>query len=300
MKTFKQHLIEGLSPILYHSTNFISAANILENDYFKLAADVGTQSELELSKPSKYYYMSTTRHKLGGYSLSIYDRQTMLVLDGKKLGARYKGAAVDYWSNDSVAELRGRESKEAEDRIYHTKPIIKKASSYIKEIHVMLDRELGEYEVKESQKLRTLYKLSLKKKIPIYFYYDKGDYLVLNKKKSVKIDLSSLQVRDYPGDGRINFPELNPFAEYEELYYTPKSNEKKLSKKASKLLYDLKFGINSYQVENVRARLRNDIHNYKKDPKKIEKIIKIFKKERIKEPIEFLKVLIDKWGIWNR
>ena len=76
-------LFESVSSIVYHSTQLYSAAQILNDSRFRLAASSGTETELALQKSNKPYYLSTTRSKVGDYTLhQFYKDGVVFVLNG--------------------------------------------------------------------------------------------------------------------------------------------------------------------------------------------------------------------------
>ena len=319
MKSFKQHLTEGISPIVYHYTNMSSLVDILKSNEFKLSTDIGTNSDLSLGKKQKFYYFSTTRHKLGGYNLSPGDGGVMLKLDGTKLGQRYKGGPVDYWGPEmNAVNPRKRES---EDRIYHTDMFIKNASKYILEVH-SLQEEREKYvssmeslfwpkdkdgnpippdpeydpqqyktDDKVAKRLRTMWKLLLQKKIPHWFYKDKQSFLLQNKAKAIKIDIKAFKISNTPVKNWFR-QDRNWFSDWQEMYY--KKDYNKLSDSAKKEVDKLKYAV-GYRMDELETSLSNDIHNEKNHPS-VRKIVDIFKKLKIQSPKEFIELMKQKWS----
>ncbi len=116
-------LLESATSNLYHSTRLYNAAKVLEQGYFKLAASVGTRSELAHQKPGRFYYLSTTRSKVGDYTLHNYHIDGVVFnLNGDWLNQRYKAAPIDYW--ERMWLQRDGRTSEAEDRIYSREPTI--------------------------------------------------------------------------------------------------------------------------------------------------------------------------------
>lgn len=319
MESFKE-LYEGISQILYHYTNLHALDNILSNNKFRLSSFVGTSSEMDHAKGGKYFYLSTTRHKLGGYNLSPSDSGVMLVLDGRKLSQRYSGNPIDYWGADW--NIGKPEQKEAEDRIYHDKLYIEKASTYIKEIHILQnEREKtpdmftklswdkdsdgrpippSDYVPDKypqpnrtdqyiSKNLKSVWKQAIQKKIPIYFYISSQDFLLQNKKKSIKLDLSLMKKMD--DFSSYDVKRKNPFAEYEEMYY--KNNINNLSKDARKIVDAFKSDY-GFRIDEMLTTLKNTLHNYKNSDN-ISKILSIFKREKISSAEEFFDLMKNKW-----
>ncbi len=301
MIRFKAFLGEGLSAIVYHSTNVYKVIQILKSDQFKLSTSVGTSADDDHNKKGKFYYMSFTRSKLGYYTGSGED-SALLVLDGKGLNQRYSGNPVDYWGRSF--RMIEPAKNEMEDRLFSNEPFIEKASKYIKEIHVRSSTTKwgGDRDVlRKSKWTREVMKLAKQKKISIFFYEDDQDFILQNKNKSVTPDLSAMVTQKEKGDSWSHFDRDN-FGEWEELYYKKKesqlSNGKKTNQKyrkpdARKLLSDLRYDF--YRQEKVTL-LKNEIHNNKSDPKKVDKILKIMRKEKLKTVDAFVEFIVRKWG----
>lgn len=288
----KDMLEEGISPIVYHSTEFNNLKKILKSNTFRLVTDFGTQAEVGMrGKKDKYYYLSTTRHKLGGYSLEPYHKAVMLVLDGKKLGNTYGGKAVDYWG-PAFRKIDPKKA-EAEDRIYNTKPIIPNAKKYIKEIHVLYETDRADTANRQSYDRKAFIEMK-KSGIPIWIYDDRKNYLIQNKAKSVKLDLEYVSAinKEKPliyNDLGNKYNDVEPWIE---LYH--KTKKSSLSKKARDRLYNLR----SYAQDAV-TNLSNAIHNDKKSDNKVNRqinsLIKIMRKEKLRSVKDFIIMIQDKW-----
>ena len=233
---FEKYLTEGITDILYHSTSIHALESILKMDKFKLSTSIGTGSEEDLAKKGKFFFLSTTRNRLGAYSKYPTEGQAMLKLDGRALGYKYAGKPVDYWG----PTFRKEEplSFEAEDRVYHTKPYIDNASKYIKEIHMLLPEGLvwswSDQTDNRNRVVRGIYKMALQKKIQIFFYDDKKFYLLQAKTKAIKVevqDLKPLSKMEY----RKEFPQRNYFKHWEEMFHVDR--EDKLSKRAKDIIW---------------------------------------------------------------
>ncbi len=168
-----------LSNVLYHITTITAAASILTKDRFELKPSEGTLAEQSLNAKSKPYYMSTTRIRTGGYSQgNIYNKSVVLVLSGTKLAMKYAGGPIDYWGLLSYPDEASRAKRyEAEDRIFSESPFIAPAHKYIVEVHAHInDRDVELFQLK---------KACLIHKIPIWFYTNAKDLLLLDTKKAV-------------------------------------------------------------------------------------------------------------------
>lgn len=169
-----------LSNVLYHITTVSAAASIMTKDRFELKPSEGTLSEQSLNAKGKPYYISTTRIRTGGYSQgNIYNKSVVLVLSGTKLAMKYSGGPIDYWGLLSYPDEASRAKRyEAEDRIFSESPFIAPAHSYILEVHAHInDRSVELFQLKKACLLRH---------IPIWFYNNAKDLLLLDKRNAVQ------------------------------------------------------------------------------------------------------------------
>lgn len=292
------------TPILYHLTNSYAAVSILRHNEFHLKPAEGTSSEEDLTNNS--YYLSTTRHRLGGYTLSsIYKNSVIFVLNGTKLNQRYKIIPVDYWKArdmEGISKETRTKYEESEDRVLSKKPKIK-ANPYILEIHAHINDH--------SMNLK---RFCLYKKIPIYFYSNIKDLLLMNKKNSVKVNIEYQKKKEKSGlskeyqilqykDRRKNY--LIPWLE---LYYKPlnkklREKDKKLSKEAKSLIERIAyFGYGDFYSKDIINAFNADLHNYKtkeynglkKERESLDKIILILRKNKWNTK-DFISYIHNKW-----
>lgn len=207
---YADSLNEGLSPVLYHATQLQHAVSILKDNTFNLTNAVGLKAERGIQK--KFYYISFARSLTSGYYYFENPQKGIVYfkIDGDKLGNRYKGLPVDYWSSPSETErsLIRQKSMENEDRVISDSPDIPNASSYIQEIYVYVGESEG---VKDMDKdsptfykwiftesladlsdfmrsyIRKLILLAKSYEIPIYMYWKKTDLLMNNKDNAVNL-----------------------------------------------------------------------------------------------------------------
>jgi len=285
----KKVVDSGLSSTLYHYTTNYPAREILKNDEFKLATSVGTESDDTFrgkKQKLKFYYLSTTRHKLGGFHLDA-PHGTIFVLDGNKLGHKYSGDPVDYWG----PEFRKVSPKkaEAEDRVWSKDPYIKPASKYIKEVHVL---ETFQWKnARDERILRELLKYAKKLKIPHYVYQDRDAFQILDTRKAVSLEELGLKTTE-PKEPGYQSPKRKWLKEWLELYHN--NNENKLGKRAKHILDDLKYDYGSLRNKDLHTRFSNDIHNNKKS-EEVHSIIKIMQKHKWTKLKDFLDHLKEKW-----
>lgn len=280
----------GLSPVLYHYTSVSATAKILDSDRFELSTSIGTESEEDLRVKQKFYYLSTTRHKLGGFHKNA-GHGVLLVLDGKALNQNYTGKAIDYWG-ENFRKIDPTKF-EAEDRVWSREPYIEPASKYITEVHVIdetLEKDAPE-DSRGNYLKRALKKLLItakKQGIPAYVYTDRSAFKTLNKAKAKTLEELDLKTgpKEEPDWPRVERrSRLSPWIE---LYY--KTNKNELSKDAKYTQRSLNSG-----YRDKMSGLKNDIHNNKSNPKVIKPFVDILKKEKWTSVKEFFEYLEKKW-----
>lgn len=289
-----QDLLEAATDELYHFTRLSNAATILENGYFKLAASVGTGSERQLQKSSKFYYFSTTRSKVGDYTLHGYYLDGVVFnLNGRYLNTKYTSKPVDYWERMWIG--RPGRSSEAEDRIYSTEPTLPiptPATKLIDSIHVLYEIE----KIKPDDpvdRLLWLRKVLLGAKklgIPVYVYPTPRDWLTQNSRKRMNTAELISKMQTQPPAKSWGRTKHDYFKVWRELYF--KNKKEDLSKEANKFLYKLDV----YPRDAVSG-LDADIHNARSsnDPGLV-KLLKIFRQLKINSPTEYIDFLNKKWS----
>ena len=296
---FESKLTEGISPIVYHYMGIRNAASVLQQNKFRLTASPGTDAEKALQKGDRMYYLSTTRHKLGGYHIDNSWSGVIFELDGNKLAQNHAGKAVDYWGPEFYGQPGGKgpEKKEAEDRVYSYEPYIENANKYIKSVHVLYDEKGQESHKQMAIDVRSMFITAKRMGVPAYLYTDKQDWLVHDTRKAVNpasIEVIAKakgfgkdKIKSYGNSDRRN---LSPWIE---LYMAPVGS--KVSKAAEKTRYNYVL----YGYSDAAQSLSADIHNAKSKPADetgLETLLKIFRKEKIKSPQEYLDLLKDKWA----
>lgn len=183
-------LTEGLSKTLYHYTNIRNMIKIINSNKINLSSSLGTSADQFGISP---FFLSTTRSPQVdiGFDSHMPNRYR-LVLDGEKLGHRFKGFPVDYWQRRSPnvfdkhnmsPEDKAHRMKldvEMEDRVVSDKPYIEKFNQYIKEIEILTDKETIEKSLLVYKKLIEVAKSN---NIPVNIYLNKKDFR--NKVNSV-------------------------------------------------------------------------------------------------------------------
>jgi len=294
-------LQERLTDEVYRYMSALELTNILKTDKFWLTAAVGTGAEMSLQYKDKIYYLSTARGRGGDYHSDPSAQHALVKLDGRKLNNNYSGKAVDYWS-DSTRSVRGTGKSEAEDRIYSDKPTIPNASKYIKEIHFLIkdskspERLYGDLTDSAKQNLRSLMINAKKRGIPIHFYNNKRDFILMNPKNSVKLDINTLkrskEDMDIKPYWRYKGVERSSFAVWTELLV--KKNKKELTKQALSKLYDV------YNHDDQASVLAADIHNNKSSgdltDKRINTFLPLMKKFKLKTTKDVILFIRKKWN----
>ena len=85
MKLFEFALTESVTDIVFHYVSGYRLVSWLEKNQIVLAADFSGSRESELSNKKKYFFLSTTRSRLGGYHRNPARMSALVTLDGRKL-----------------------------------------------------------------------------------------------------------------------------------------------------------------------------------------------------------------------
>ena len=296
--------LSGGTDILYHITGIGAAAKIVKSDQFHLKPNEGTDAEAMLSKAA--YYLSTTRTRVGSYSRqSIYSYSVVFVLDGRKIGQTYRITPVDYWEtlkdaepyNTDNAYVKRRDRNESEDRVLASKPTIP-AFKYIKEIHAGINDK--------KHLLFALKKAALLHKIPIWFYENTKDLLMLDKRKAVqvKFDKSALQQqeslpREYEYKYRLRENSIKPWLK---LWYA-RVPEGKDTWKVAKELGDKAYNVyRRIEYSDALQGFNADLHNAKgiqpdhisKEREMLDKLVGIMREQKL-TPAQFITALREKY-----
>ena len=289
----KNNLTEGLSPVLYHFTKPSNALNMLKQNKIKLAAATGTRTERDLQPKDQVYYLSTTRHKMGGYHLNNDLTGVIINFDGTKLGQRYKGKAVDYWGPEWYGKDRkGHEEKEAEDRLFSREPYIPNAKQYIQSIHIMYTEKGQKYHKGSGLDIRRLIITAKSAGIPTYLYDNAKTWMLQNTKKAINpnsIELISKAAGKKSDQGGYYPGRRNDFSGWLELYHI---NSYDRLTKNSKLEYRY---VTNYPNDGI-TQLKASIHNNKTKPDQgLSSLLRIMRKEKLPTVEEFIEFLQKKW-----
>lgn len=295
IESWKQFLKEGLTDVLYQYRSPQTILKILQKDAFYPSVGFGTPSEVDVNKGYKYY-LSFARTLRGTYHqegrMAAY-----MVLDGRKLGERFKGGPIDYWVGGAGEFGVQNKKTEAEDRLLTNKPVIKDATQYIKSIHVSIPIQFksstsnkvypNQYRTTQIQTLKELDKEAKYLRIPIYFYNDLGAYRMKNTKKAISLDeweriLPADQIEDFASTykpGPLDTSRLDAIGKALEAMLLKKQNyyefldslpEEEAQFIRNRLLY-------SGDAIDVYRRLNTAIRQTQKDPSARDSIDKIAK-----------------------
>jgi hypothetical protein len=270
--SYLERISAGISNIVYHYTSLRNAGAILRDDKFNLTFATGSDDTHQ--PKDKYYYLSTTRSRIGNYHVGSYIG-VLFKLNGRKLQDNYIGNPVDYWG-PKFKKVEPA-SNEMEDRIWSDKPEIKPASKYVDELHVYYDTTHS----KEPKGLRDLLVQAKRKHIPYYVYTDRKAANLLDTRKAVKLEDLDLNV-----EPKKPFPSYTPrdkAASWVELY----------EKDKKEYLSDDTKGMMKWGFRNLSG-FNHDLQNEKKGSPALHKLVEIMKKNKW-EAKDFYDHVREKW-----
>jgi hypothetical protein len=269
----------GISDVVYHFTSYVNTLNILKENRFALTFVSGSD---DTSKPNKkYYYLSTTRSRIGSYHVG-HTWGVLLKLNGVALRHNNVGNPVDYWGRDfrKVAPSKN----EMEDRIWSDKPYIENATKYIDEIHISF---VGIDLDPLKRQVRQLLIEAKKQNIPTYIYTDKKSATIFDKRRA--IPLSKVDLSTKPKEPSKSFPGFDSMAPWFELF--EKDREEHLSTEpfggAVRRIKSL-WGMDGFSSFSA------DVHNSKKGTPALHKIVQVLKKNNW-DLKDFYKHIQQKW-----
>lgn len=251
-------ILEGATSVLYHKTGVNAALDILNSGEFKLSSSIGNDVESKMAVKGMPYYLSTSRSKVGDYHRYVGDSAAMFVLDGQRIGSRYKVAPVDYW--ERMWLNNPERTSESEDRIYsrtNTMPI-----DSVVGLHVLLKEQSDN----RSEVVRQLLIAAKTQGIKTYLYDDEKSWRLQDTRKALKAaDYQSLlkghredppyMKRPFRGQGKSGYGRSN-ILDWIELVM--KQPGQPLSKSADKIRYNLQY------YSDAPAQLKNDFFNAKR------------------------------------
>jgi len=251
-------LIEGATDVLYHKTSVNAALDILKSGEFKLSSSIGNDVEASMAIKGMPYYLSTSRSKVGDYHRYVGDSAAMFVLDGQKIGSKYKVRPVDYW--ERMWLNNPERTSESEDRIYSKSNVMSTES--VTELHVLLKQQRDN----TSEVVRQLLIASKTSGIKTYLYNDESAWRLQNKRKALQAkDYSELlkghraepayMRRPVRGQGKSQYGR-SAILDWIELVM--KKPGQQLSKGADKIRYNLQY------YGDSTSQLKNDFFNAKR------------------------------------
>jgi hypothetical protein len=292
---FISQLTESVSSVVYHFTRLFNAAEILKNNQFRLTASPGTDSERALQKGNKPYYLSTTRSRVGDYTLhNFYTDGVVFVLNGDWFNERYRGGPVDYWAGSKLQSndtgLKGR-YKEMEDRVFSDEAYIafpKDPKRLIKAVHILFKKDS---DTRRNQSMRTILTRVKQMGIPHYVYDDDAAFVLQDTRKAIPVD-SAFIAQISQQDPNKPWPARQPtdwLKGWREIYYAKDKDSltKDGKRTADKVMH---------YAKDAYSGLSADIHNVKAkgDPGLI-KLIKIFRKMGINNSRQYVDAMRAKW-----
>ena len=292
-------LFESVSSIVYHATRLYNAAQILNDAQFRLTASPGTDAERKLQRGNKQYYLSTTRSKVGDYTLhNFYKDGVVFVLNGDWFNHNYKGGPVDYWAGHRLKSnevgLKGRYS-EMEDRVFSNEPFIplpKDPKELIKAVHILYKPD---DDARRNQYMRILLTKAKLMGIPHYVYNDDSAFVLQDTRKAIPITKEFIASLANPEIQKIGtgWPASMPrdyLKGWREIYFA--KEKPKLSKEARNVIDKV-----IYSTRDAYNSLSADIHNVKAkaDPGLI-KLLKIFKNMGITSSNQYVDAMREKWA----
>lgn len=288
---------------LYHITEVQNAASILSQRRFNLGNTVVDPIERKIQPGHKYYYFSTARSRLSVYiQKAAIPGAALFSLNARWLYDRYKTLPVDYFAARDWPMRHG--VSEMETRIIskdHVIPLPKNVSDLINEIHLLVEDNRNQRIVTyDKPYVRSLIINSKRLGIPIFIYEDAKSFLSQNKSRAIPIrDIIPFvrrvkRYKDASLDARTHTSDV--YKHFRELYY--KTDESTLSPGATKILKGLRKADPNNQDDIAIAALPI-IRLFRRHPESFARLLRIFSKEKINDPKDFIRLLMTKWKANN-
>jgi len=279
-----EFITESLSKIVYHYTNILSARQILTSGNFELSSGLGSVEQQYMPR-GKYYFLSTTRTRTGGYHDIIGSSAVLFVLNGNWFNRNYISRPVDYWLNRSPEQQHHR-AHEAEDRVFSSESTI--PIDGVTAIHVYVSPD-AEPQIKALARQTLI--AAKRRHIPTYFYQDKKSWRLLDTRRTTSGALPGQDTRK----GYITSRRRGYITPWIELI---KANSKEqLGKDADRIRYNLMY---SYDRSESAKGLANDLSNSRKpdsgpDRRYATTIIQYMRERGFTKVSEFVDSLAEKW-----
>lgn len=301
-------LTEGISDVVYHGTTLRIASKIVTENRFKLRPLFVSSREAMVTNSDKLFYMSTARSPRSGYiggALGYGDPPrngyVVMVLDGRKLAHRYSGKAMSYF--DNITRNHDPEFKdEMEDRVLSNQQEITNATSYIKEMHVGINRRPTTTGARDW--LLSLYRTG----IPVYLHFDSDAVKRLSKTTQKPTDIifdknTIGKAGEYKFDSvatqrSIDRHRGRPSTDEPYMWTTmvdaPTSVLDKLPDDWVEQLVDIvRFADDEDYLH--RVHISNLVYDMKLRPSRYAKIFDFMRKKRMKNAEEFVEWVVNKW-----
>lgn len=240
------------SNVVFHYTTLHKLFRILKDNVFEMTSVLGSSSESDHA--SEYYYLSTTRHRLGAYHLNTTKAGSVLIrLNSTKLRSNLKQRPVNYWG-ESPNERHRSQFNEAEDRFSGNKPQIKDAKKFMDDVTILFPQGTIPYK-QDRVVTRHVIAMCKKAKIPIRIYYDRDAFLADDKSKAMP--LTDFFVREEDHRRKKSFIGDYTLSPYIELIFAESVDE--LSDGAKELYFEyLRYGERSKW--EWRDKVREDLN----------------------------------------
>lgn len=299
MDKYKQFMLEAaIENTLYHACSVFNAAQVLQEQQFRLTIAVGTDSD-EAHQNGKIYFLSTSRSRYNRYVKGkIEGAQTgvMLNLDKSILQQNNAIKPVDYWS-------WGPDQKELEDRVFSNKPEIKFAGKkLISSVHVLINKNFHAKDIHQTtvESISSIIKQCRREGTELFLYDNFRDFVVQNRKKSISISqylaiIKSLKVepRLFSGKGRP-YGRSYRLGALVELMQRPATDGPRLGKDAAKLRYSIVY--DGWRESELLVSIKAAIHNAKtSDRDVIITLLSAMKKFKVKTLKQMIEKLREKW-----
>lgn len=286
-------LVEGATDILYHMTSVQSAIHILQDGEFKLASSIGSSVEAKWAPKGQHYFLSTSRSKSGDYARHPGKSAVMFVLDGQRLGQRYKVKPVDYW--EGMWRNVPDRTSETEDRVFskaNTIPI----AQHVIAVHLLIT---GNDEWR-GPRTRQAMLLAKQRGIPAYLYTDAAAWATQDIRKSVSpADAKELIKGIMPSRRQFTTSNQWGLSRWVELIFKKSTDE--LSEAAKKLKFNLVYyGLrDKHDAHGLDADLANARRSSDTDYPVAVKLIQYMTANHFSKPVELKNMLAEKWNAIN-
>jgi hypothetical protein len=267
-------------------------------DRFRLSASFANSSEREMGQ-DKLFFLSTTRSAGGGYTRrGTYTRNVVLNLDGRKLGQRYSGKPIQYFTRSMIG--MDQNFDETEDRVFADTPFIKNARSYIESAHILVTGSVLE---PRDRKQIMQFKLH---KVPVFLYQDAQAFLLQDTRNAVP--LSAYQMEPQVGEPSYSRYDSRASKKQEfrrsgsdklqygvqrwiELMTRPVEHYQTMHYSKKELINGIALG---YSQDAIRS-LDADLHNAKNDPSWTSRLAPLFKKHNLRSPKDVIAFIANRW-----